>query len=710
MLFSWVSAATLLSLTSALRIDNVESLRKQVQPRAVIPTGSVIDDVFPALNIEEKDWVMSGLKKLNKFNGTSCEKCHYKMKLARQLIQEKPEMTHLTSVMLYEYCLSQNKNSDKACQFVDFFITTNTKNKNVPDSNAHGEGWEESNTSVDFFDNDFINLVKNMNMSSNLTLNYYCALKGKYCPIPKTPDVSKLFNLDSMWPNKTAKQMSEPVYNSSRELFNVLHISDFHNELRYEVGAEANCSQGLCCLPESYNTDLMPASYNFTSVYTSAGAKSSNMSFSFYPNARYFLNGTYSSGKYADLPLYRGWNFAQTPASSFGNYQCDPPELLLNNSLANIGRASVENNFEFSLFTGDIVDHDVLHCTANVTKYAEVRTFGIMKHYLKGLPVFPTLGNHDTFPYGQLAPEKVGNVTFNNSIYHWNDELMADLWTSNGWINNTDKSAISKHYSAFSVTTKRGLKVISLNSNCYYQKNLYAYIDMENQPDIFGQWDFLIKELVESESKGQRVWILAHIPAGDYDTLPIQSNIFAKIVERFSPYTIANIFYGHTHKDQFKVLFNEKLKEPVNMAWISQAITPLGPANPSWRYYQVEDQSFNIINAYNYYTPLNETWVNGGKEPKWSFEYSPRETYDPEGKWPKNAALNATFWNDFVLQKLANRTDIAFNQKYTNFLYRNNPYVPKCKNGANGTNVSNSCFSNNYCYNAAFRVDEVRDC
>lgn len=708
MMLGWVIAVWTLALTSALRINNVDSIRKQLLKRSVLPTGSIVDDVFPALSTKEKDWVLSGLSKLNKFNGTSCEKCHYKMKLARKMIDEKPNMTHLTSFMLYEYCLLQNKNSDKACEFVDFFITTNTNNEKVPDSNASSEGWEESITSVNFFDNDFINLIKNMNMSSNMTLDYYCSFKGKYCKLPETPDVSKIFDLESMWPRKTEKYMSEPQYNTTRELFNVLHVSDFHNELRYEVGAEANCSQGLCCLPESYNSNLTPNTYNFTSVYTAAGA-GKNISFSFYPHARYFLNGTFSAGDYADFPLYRGWNWVQTPASTFGNYQCDPPEILLNNSLANIGRAAVEKNFEFSLFTGDIVDHDVLHCDANTTKYAEIRSFSIMKHFFKGMPVFPTLGNHDTFPYGQLAPEKINNVAVNTSVYHWNDELMADLWTSNGWLDKSMKDSVAKHYSAFSVTTKRGLKVISLNSNCYYQKNLYAYIDVENQPDIFGQWDFLIKELVESESKGQRVWILAHIPAGDYDTLPIQSNIFAKIVERFSPYTIANIFYGHTHQDQFKVLFSEESKEPVNMAWISQAITPLGPANPSWRYYQVEDESFNIINAYNYFTPLNETWVNGGQEPKWSFEYSPRDSYDPTGEWPKTAALNATFWNKYVLQKLANRTDISFHQKYTNYVYRNNPYVPKCKN-ANGTNVTNSCFTSNYCYNAAFRVDEISLC
>ena len=32
--------------------------------------------------------------------------------------------------------------------------------------------------------------------------------------------------------------------------------------------------------------------------------------------------------------------------------------------------------------------------------------------------------------------------------------------------------------------------------------------------------------------------------------MPIDSLIFQKIVQRFAPYTIANLYYGHTHNDQ----------------------------------------------------------------------------------------------------------------------------------------------------------------
>lgn len=703
LLGKFIFAAIFSASAVAQTVENIDSIRTQIGARGA-HSGSVVDDILNSLTTEEQDFIALNLRTLQSYNGTSCEKCHNKIKYSQELIKKNEDKHYLISLMLYQYCLYQNKNKDSKCEFIDFFITTNTVNTAKDVSEASGPGGAfDGATSINFFDTDFVQMINNFNVSSELSLNYYCYYKGGYCELPETPDISTIIDLDSMWPEKEELHKSEPKYNSSLEIFNVLHLSDVHNELRYQVGSESNCSQGLCCLPESYNLDLTQSSYNFTSVYTHAGANKIDLNF--YPDA-HFENETYVAGDYYDFPLYRGWNWVWTPASTWGNYGCDTPEVMLNHTFKYIGSTSELNNYEFAIFTGDIVDHDVVHCDANVTKTAEIRTFKMMKQFLNKIPIYPTLGNHDTFPYGQLAPKSLNDKALNESVYHWNEELMADLWISNGWVDEYTKNDITNHYAAFTTTTDRGLKVISLNSNCYYQKNLYNYVNMEVDADNFGQWEFLINELVESEKIGQRVWIMAHISPGDSDALPIQSHIFAKIVERFSPYTIANIFYGHTHRDQFKVLYDDNL-EPVNMAWISQAITPLGPANPSWRYYQVQDESFNIINAYNYYAPLNETWVGGSAEPQWKYEYSPRDTYDPDGEWPALSPLNATFWDKFVVQKIKNQTNIEFNQLFTNLLYRLNPYVPSCKNG---TTITTSCYNDNYCDIISFKVDDHKKC
>ncbi|PVH14274.1 uncharacterized protein CXQ87_002402 [Candidozyma duobushaemuli] len=660
---------------------------------------SSIDGIYEELDLRDKIFVDSHLKKLVDFEGNRCEACHNKIKYAQNLLKDFPEQDHLISLTLYKYCLEENKGKDSKCESTDFFLFTSQKNSLRESSfeSSHLQGA----SSINFFYNDFTEMVRHFNVSSNLSLNYYCHYKGKYCEAPETPDLTSIINLEALWPPKKPEHQREPNYNSNLDKFNVLHLSDFHNQLRFEVGSEANCSQGLCCLSESFNEDKVSGGYNFTNVLVDAGANLQNAKLSFYPDAKFDVNDTYLEGPYYDVPSYRGWSWAWEPAFTFGNYQCDPPEVMLNHSLKHISSTFGDNNYEFSLFTGDIVDHDVAHCDANTTRLAETRSYRIMKHFLHDVAVYPTLGNHDTFPYGQLAPHSISE----DESVNWNDELVSELWYSNGWVNKTIASFARQHYSAFATTTNRGLKIISLNSNCYYKKNLYAFINMETEPDLFGQWDFLINELIESEKIGQRVWILAHIPAGDPDALPIQSEIFASIVERFSPFTIASIFYGHTHRDQFKVLYKDQ--NPINMAWISQAITPLGPANPSWRFYEVQDESFNILNSFNYYSQLNATWANGGAEPAWQYEYNAREAYDPSRQWPDDAPLNATFWDKFVLSHLRNVSDIDFNQKYTNLMFRENPYITECKNGSK---VSSKCYENNYCDAIAFKVDDYDRC
>lgn len=664
-------------------------------------------DLFDCLTYSEIDYVNSHVKQLSQFNGTKCDTCKHTIRYAKNLVETEPENQHLISLTLFKYCIT--KQSADKCIANDFFLTTNT-NVDEHAIDRFDSGFEDS-TVLSFVDNDYMHMIKNFNLSSDLDLNSYCYFKQGVCDYPQVPNIDQLYNYDSKWPAKQPKHYNQPIYSSSNlSTFNVLHITDLHTQLRYTVGSEANCSQGICCLPESFNSDLPSVgSYNFTQQYYKADPNLENIDYSFYQNAHYD-NGTYDKGENYDLVGERGYDSVFLPGSTFGGYLCDSPVVLINNTLKHIAQVHQDKKFEFSLFTGDVVDHDSIHCTPEVTKEAETLTFGIMKEYLQGIPIFPSLGNHDTFPYGQIAPRKYDR----NNSYQYNVELMSEIWVNNDWIPQADKNQIIDHYSGFAVNTTQGLKVIALNSNCYYQKNLWNYINLEADSDPFGQWEFLIQQLVESEANDQRVWIISHIPTGDVDALPIQSRIFAKIVERFSPYTIANIFFGHTHKDQFKILYSSNgsdssvvESEVINMAWVVQSVTPAWEFNPSYKYYQVEQESFNIINAYNYYAQLNATYVTGGAEPIWQLGYSAREQYDPQGTWPTNAALNASFWNEYVAKKLANHSNIEFNQEYVDLQYRQTIYAPDCNNG---TEITLDCFIANFCDVSGFRSDDFSAC
>lgn len=688
----------LLFITSAIghSIPNVHRISKIVARDELAEINSIYD----SLSSNDLDYINKHVDNLKNFDGSDCDACKNKMSYARGLIDDDEDAQHLISLTLFKYCLELNDNDPTACEKTDFFITTQSKYAD----NSYGvfDSAFPSGGALDMFDNDFIQVLKKFNTSNDLDLEYYCYYKGDgACDLPEAPKVEDLMDFDSLWPEKESKHHFPPDFsNADRSLFNVLHISDFHTQLRYTVGAEGQCDQSLCCLPESF-TELVDddEKYNFTTQYLTyvPDLDVSSINLSFYPDAHYDENNNYVSGDSEDLTSSKGWNFAIEPASTFGSFLCDSPIVLVNNTLKQIAKTLDDKKFKFTLFTGDLVDHDKIHANPETTMDAEKLGFGMIKHFLGGIPVYSAMGNHDTFPYGQLAPEKYDTI----NAYSYNSKLMSDLWVGDGWLPEEDRQEIKSHYSGFSTVTKEGLKIIVLNSNAYYQNNLWAYINMATDLDPFGNWEFLINELVESEKNNQRVWIMSHISSSDEDALPIQSQIFSKIVERFSPYTIANIFYGHTHRDQFKIFFSSNStsaedveREVINMAYLAPSVTPRKNYNPSYKYYEIENSTFNVINSYTYYADLDETYVSGGKEPVWDHFYSAREIYDEDGEWPSDAPLNGTFWNEFVLKKLTD-DDIDFNQKYIDYQYRNTPTKPDCtsKKGK----LKDKCKKKNYC-------------
>ena len=53
--------------------------------------------------------------------------------------------------------------------------------------------------------------------------------------------------------------------------------------------------------------------------------------------------------------------------------------------------------------------------------------------------------------------------------------------------------------------------------------------------------------------------------------------------------TITGQFFGHTHKDQFEMFYDEAtLKRPLGIAYIGGSVTPYGGQNPSYRVYEVD--------------------------------------------------------------------------------------------------------------------------
>ncbi|AGO13429.1 AaceriACL091Cp [[Ashbya] aceris (nom. inval.)] len=580
-------------------------------------------------------------------NSTDCEKCIGALAVGKTLALSRP---HLVPKVFEEWCYRTGGNKVK-CE----------------------KSYHRNTLEYGFSGSNFVDMVSLMD-PYGYDGYLYCHYYESGCPKPKTPNAT----LSHLWPEKQAKHFSAPEP-SGEELINVLHVSDFHIQLDYKVGSEAECNNDfMCCTPYA-TSSAGSTKNNYSSLYKS-----------YYEDDNTFVKGS----------LIDNFNnlTAKSPATTFGNYFCDAPEVLINSSLISIVEYSERNNikFDFALFTGDLVDHRERGLISyEMTVQSEEVVFRDIKAKLADIPLYAVLGNHDSFPYGQLAQENSG---FRNK-FTWNAELMADLWEDYGWIDREAARYARSHYTGFAINAKPGLKVISLNSNVWFNKNRYAYINA-SQPDTFGQFEFLINELIESEAKDQRVWIIAHIPPNT-DALPLPTTIFSEIVERFSPYTIGGIFFGHTHLDQFELLYagngtDTNITSLINFAWVGPSVTPWYGVNPSWRYYSVDPKTFSIMNSHTFFVDLKETFHNNGLEPTWELEYEARGKYGID--WPEAAPLNATYWHA-VAHKI--KTDNTTLQLYTDLTNRHSPLNFNCSAGACDTA---------YCFLTSFNIDQRDNC
>jgi sphingomyelin phosphodiesterase len=195
---------------------------------------------------------------------------------------------------------------------------------------------------------------------------------------------------------------------------------------------------------------------------------------------------------------------------------------------------SIVPNAALTLFTGDIVDHAVWL----VNKPQNIEDINDAYTRMSGLNyVYGTIGNHEASPANAFPTTAMG-ITDEQWVY---DTVSAD-WAT--WIGTAGAQQIEK-FGAYSVKYPSGnLRVISLNTNLYYQQNYWLYQKtMETDPS--GQLAWLVGELQAAEDAGERVYIIGHMPMGITDAFRDSSNYFDQIVNRYSA-TIAALFFGES--------------------------------------------------------------------------------------------------------------------------------------------------------------------
>lgn len=167
-----------------------------------------------------------------------------------------------------------------------------------------------------------------------------CAFMFGTCDLAAPPSL----DLDVLFKG-TKKPSPRTLGPCKKQPLKVLHISDYHLDLRYVVGAEAKCSgpSPTCCRV-----------YPYTNVST---------------------------------PI-------EEPASLFGNYACDTPEALGTSVFRAVPDVTGHRwcEFSFGIFTGDLVSHDLWELTPEYVMAEELTSYQNFFDGMGGVPLYPTLG------------------------------------------------------------------------------------------------------------------------------------------------------------------------------------------------------------------------------------------------------------------------------------------------------------------------------
>ena len=90
---------------------------------------------------------------------------------------------------------------------------------------------------------------------------------------------------------------------------------------------------------------------------------------------------------------------ATVPASRFGYLYCDAPADLALSAFDTMAQFFDKSDLSFTIFTGDIVSHDNDDQLSRAyIEYEETVTYQTFKAQMGAIPIYPTLGNHDSLP------------------------------------------------------------------------------------------------------------------------------------------------------------------------------------------------------------------------------------------------------------------------------------------------------------------------
>jgi len=252
--------------------------------------------------------------------------------------------------------------------------------------------------------------IREMKIPSD-TSKLFCTTVFGLCDIPPV----KLNNI--VFPKaKPAGAVRPPA--SGQPPLKIVHISDIHVDLSYEVGANTQCNKNVCCRP-----------------YTEADQPGNTAS----------------------------------PAGPFGDPNCDTP-LSLEQSMYSAIEKLIPDA-AFTMFTGDVVEGAVWLVNNNEIISDLTSAYSNMSSLNT---VYGVVGNHDVAPVNSFPPAPIDTTMSSQYVY---DTLSAE-WTAFLGPEVAGQSRTqSGSYSTLHKDTN--LRIISINTNFWYKVRVLSTIEKQ---------------------------------------------------------------------------------------------------------------------------------------------------------------------------------------------------------------------------------------
>ncbi|XP_058823019.1 sphingomyelin phosphodiesterase-like [Topomyia yanbarensis] len=341
--------------------------------------------------------------------------------------------------------------------------------------------------------------------------------------------------------------------------FKIIHVTDLHYDPHYRTGYNAVCGEPCCCR-EGQGIPANPA------------------------------DGAGEWGDYRD---------------------CDSPWKAVEDAVREAGRKHPDATYVYH--TGDIIDHGVWETTIAGNIRSITRTSSLLKEVFPYKPVYNVLGNHEITPTNVYAPSHITAPEFSAS---WVYELVADLWGE--WLPAEARQTITRG-GFYTVLVRPGFRIIGLNNNDAYTFNWWILYDPAY---LRGQLQWLHDTLLQAETAGEKVHILAHIPIGSGSTLVTWARQYRRILDRFWD-TVTAHFHGHTHADEFNIFYSAASPQfAINVAFNGGGTVPFSNYNPNYIVYYVNSQTFEVTDYESFYFNLTEANLHPLRDPLWQDLYS----------------------------------------------------------------------------------------